>query len=278
MTFEEFVRSRNTDGEFGDLTEAITAQQARLADRLAVLMATLDTRGGAIEASEANAARLTEILGPQKFESDVAERRPQVGVVTGLAWTPTGGDVMFIEVRVLPSNRASGDLRLTGQLGDVMRESAAAAMTWVRSNAARLGIDHDRILGSDIHVHLPQGGVKKDGPSAGVALTCAIVSALTGRPIRNDVAITGETDLRGPAVQGKRGERFVYLTWGHVDPLGHFEMFRRAKLMFGDVPPDVLRDGLDTGLRATVDLTDDKGGPRCARVRPPAITWSRLDQ
>ncbi|MCA9674751.1 MAG: endopeptidase La, partial [Myxococcales bacterium] len=147
-----------------------------------------------------DAARLTEILGPQKFESDVAERRPQVGVVTGLAWTPTGGDVMFIEVRVLPSNRASGDLRLTGQLGDVMRESAAAAMTWVRSNAARLGIDHDRILGSDIHVHLPQGGVKKDGPSAGVALTCAIVSALTGRPIRNDVAITGETDLRGRAM------------------------------------------------------------------------------
>ncbi len=145
--------------------------------------------------------KLADLLGPQKFEYDAAERRPQVGVVTGLAWTPTGGDVMFIEVRVLPAiSKGGGDLRLTGQMGEVMRESAQAAMTWVRSNATRLGIDHDRILASDIHIHLPQGAIKKDGPSAGVALTCAIVSALTGRPIRNDVAITGEVNLRGRAM------------------------------------------------------------------------------
>jgi ATP-dependent Lon protease len=160
--------------------------------------------GGAAEAPPVAITpdKLSDILGPQKFEHDAAERRPQVGVVTGLAWTPVGGDVMFIEVRVLPavSKGGGGDLRLTGQMGEVMRESAMAALTWVRSNAARLGIDHDKILTSDIHVHLPQGAIKKDGPSAGVALTCAIVSALTGRPIRNDVAITGEVNLRGRAM------------------------------------------------------------------------------
>ncbi len=139
-------------------------------------------------------ARLSEILGPQKFESDVSERKPQVGVITGLAWTPTGGDIMFIEARVLPGK---GELRLTGQMGEVMRESAAAAMSWVRTNATKLGIDHDKIASSDLHIHLPQGGVKKEGPSAGVALTVAIVSALTNRTIRHDVAITGEVNLRG---------------------------------------------------------------------------------
>jgi ATP-dependent Lon protease len=91
-------------------------------------------------------------------------------------------------------------MKLTGQLGDVMKESAAAALSWVRSNAARLGIDHDKIMSQDIHVHLPQGGIKKDGPSAGVALTCALVSVFTKRPVRNDVAITGEIDLRGHAL------------------------------------------------------------------------------
>jgi ATP-dependent Lon protease len=164
-------------------------------------------RSAAVEIAESDStkhveitpARLSEILGPQKHEHDAAERRPQVGVITGLAWTPTGGDVMFIEVRALPPSRSGGggELRLTGQLGDVMRESAQAALSWVRSNAARLGIDTEKINSSDIHIHLPQGAVKKDGPSAGVALTVALVSALTGRTVRNDVAITGEVNLRG---------------------------------------------------------------------------------
>ena len=140
---------------------------------------------------------LDELLGPARMSSDVAERKPEVGVITGLAWTPTGGDIMFIEARTY---QGKGELRLTGQLGDVMKESATAAHTWVRANAARLGIADDKIMNSDIHVHLPQGGVKKDGPSAGVALTCALVSVLSGRPIRNDVAITGEIDLRGHAL------------------------------------------------------------------------------
>lgn len=138
-----------------------------------------------------------DILGPVRHVADDAERQPDIGVITGLAWTPVGGDIMFIEVRTYPGK---GDLRLTGQMGDVMKESAQAAVSWMRANAARLGINHDRVLASDIHIHLPQGAVKKDGPSAGVALTCAVVSVFARRPIRNDVAITGEVDLRGNAL------------------------------------------------------------------------------
>ncbi len=160
-------------------------------------------RGAAVKVAEGatnipmTKVELEEILGPPRYISDVAERKPEVGVITGLAWTPVGGDIMFIECRIFPGK---GEVRLTGQMGDVMKESAQAAVSWMRSNAARLGIDHDKIAGSDIHIHLPQGGIKKDGPSAGVALTCAVVSVFTNRPVRNDVAMTGEVDLRGNAL------------------------------------------------------------------------------
>jgi ATP-dependent Lon protease len=160
-------------------------------------------RGAAVKVAEGatqvriDKAVLEELLGPPKFVSDQAERQPEVGVITGLAWTPVGGDIMFIETRIFPGK---GEVRLTGQMGDVMKESAQAAVSWMRANAARLGIDHDKIASSDLHIHLPQGAIKKDGPSAGVALTCAVVSVFTGRPIRNDVAITGEIDLRGNAL------------------------------------------------------------------------------
>jgi ATP-dependent Lon protease len=160
-------------------------------------------RGAAVKVAEGSESvhvtkdMLADLLGPPRFVSDTAERKPEVGVITGLAWTPVGGDIMFIEARRYPGK---GDVRLTGQMGDVMKESATAAVSWTRANAARLGIDSDKIANSDLHIHLPQGAIKKDGPSAGVALTCAVVSVFTGRPIRNDVAITGEIDLRGHAL------------------------------------------------------------------------------
>ncbi|HUJ63483.1 MAG TPA: endopeptidase La [Kofleriaceae bacterium] len=160
-------------------------------------------RGAAVKVAEGQTTvhvtrgQLEELLGPPRFISDTAERKPEIGVVTGLAWTPVGGDIMFIEARTYPGK---GEMRVTGQLGDVMKESAATAVSWMRANAARLGIDHDKIMANDLHIHLPQGAIKKDGPSAGVALTCAVVSAFTKRPIRNDVAITGEIDLRGHAL------------------------------------------------------------------------------
>jgi ATP-dependent Lon protease len=104
---------------------------------------------------------------------------------------------MFIECRRFPGK---GELRLTGQLGEVMKESATTAWSWVRANADKHGLDHEKIMASDLHIHLPQGAIKKDGPSAGVALTVAVMSALTGRTVRNDVAVTGEIDLRGHAL------------------------------------------------------------------------------
>jgi ATP-dependent Lon protease len=118
-------------------------------------------------------------------------------VITGLAWTPVGGDIMFIECRIYPGK---GDVRLTGQMGDVMKESAQAAFSWTRANATRLGIDPEKLANSDLHIHLPQGAIKKDGPSAGVALTLAVVSVFTNRPVRHDIAVTGEIDLRGHAL------------------------------------------------------------------------------
>jgi ATP-dependent Lon protease len=211
-------------------------------------------------------ARLPDVLGPQKFESDVSERKPQVGVITGLAWTPTGGDIMFIEARVLPGK---GELRLTGQLGDVMRESAQAAMSWVRTNAAKLGIESERIASTDLHIHLPQGAVKKDGPSAGVALTVAIVSALTGRTIRHDVAITGEVNLRGRSMAvGGIKEKVLAAHRAGIKVVFLPERNRKDTI---DIPAEV-RDQLDLRFISKVDealdITLGEAPPKGESVPP----------
>jgi ATP-dependent Lon protease len=139
-------------------------------------------------------AELNKILGPARFENEVAERTSLPGVATGLAWTPVGGDILFIEATRTPGN---GKLILTGQLGDVMRESAQAALSLVKARAEPLGIDVLLFEKSDIHVHVPAGATPKDGPSAGVAMFTALVSLLTGRTVRGDTAMTGEISLRG---------------------------------------------------------------------------------
>jgi ATP-dependent Lon protease len=137
---------------------------------------------------------LVAILGAPKFENEVAMRTSVPGVATGLAWTPVGGDILFIEATRIPG---SGRLILTGQLGDVMKESAQAALSIVKNRAAALGIDASRFEKSDIHVHVPAGATPKDGPSAGVAMFMALVSLMTDRTIRSDTAMTGEISLRG---------------------------------------------------------------------------------
>jgi ATP-dependent Lon protease len=137
---------------------------------------------------------LTTILGAPRFEGEIALRTSIPGVATGLAWTPVGGDILFIEATRVPGR---GGLILTGQLGDVMRESAQAAMTLVKSRASQLGIDPSLFEKSDIHVHVPAGATPKDGPSAGVAMFTALVSLLTDRTVRHDTAMTGEISLRG---------------------------------------------------------------------------------
>jgi ATP-dependent Lon protease len=137
---------------------------------------------------------LRTILGPPRFESDVAMRTSVPGVATGLAWTPVGGDILFIESTRVPGG---GRLILTGQLGDVMRESAQAAMSLVKGRAERLGIDVSAFRKSDIHIHIPAGAIPKDGPSAGVTMFTSLVSLLTGKTVDSTVAMTGEISLRG---------------------------------------------------------------------------------
>jgi ATP-dependent Lon protease len=158
-------------------------------------------RHAAVQVAEGTASKvaiepkdLTAILGQPRFEGEIALRTSIPGVATGLAWTPVGGDILFIEATRVAGR---GTLILTGQLGDVMRESAQAAMTLVKSHASRLGIDPSVFEKSDIHVHVPAGATPKDGPSAGVAMFIALASLLTNRTVRKDTAMTGEISLRG---------------------------------------------------------------------------------
>jgi len=150
--------------------------------------------GGETEKQTVAPADLERILGPRRFENEVAQRTSVPGVATGLAWTPVGGDILFIEASRIPGK---GQLILTGQLGDVMRESAQAALSLVKSRAASLGVDEKLFERSDIHVHVPAGAIPKDGPSAGVAMFTALASLMTGRKVRPDAAMTGEISLRG---------------------------------------------------------------------------------
>jgi ATP-dependent Lon protease len=139
-----------------------------------------------------------EILGSPRYSMEAAEKEPEVGTVTGLAWTATGGDIMVIEALKMPG---SGRLIVTGQLGDVMRESVDAAYSYVRSRARQLDIDERMFRDFDLHIHLPAGAIPKDGPSAGITITLAIASALSERPVRRDVAMTGEVTLRGKVLE-----------------------------------------------------------------------------
>jgi ATP-dependent Lon protease len=137
---------------------------------------------------------IEKFLGPPQFFLTLAERKDEVGVATGLAWTENGGEIMFVEVAIL---EGKGGMQITGQVGDVMQESAQAGLSYLKSRASVLGIDPDVFDRLDIHVHLPEGGIPKDGPSAGITMTSAIISAFTGRPMLKDVAMTGEITLRG---------------------------------------------------------------------------------
>lgn len=139
-------------------------------------------------------ARLSSFLGPERYRFGVAEEQDQVGVATGLAWTEAGGDTLSIEVAVVPGK---GKLTLTGQLGDVMKESAQAAFSYIRSRAQQLQIPAGFPDEYDVHIHVPEGAIPKDGPSAGITMATALVSALTGRPVAKEVAMTGEITLRG---------------------------------------------------------------------------------
>jgi len=145
-----------------------------------------------------DAEKVEEVLGIPRYAVEEADKVPEVGVVTGLAWTANGGDIMLIEALRMPG---TGKMTVTGQLGDVMRESVDAAYSYVRSRAAQLGIPDSTFRDTDLHIHMPAGAIPKDGPSAGITLTLAIASALSTRPVRRDVAMTGEVTLRGKVLE-----------------------------------------------------------------------------
>ncbi|MFO7564630.1 MAG: S16 family serine protease [Enhygromyxa sp.] len=159
-----------------------------------VAMQKAEARVGLDEVVHIGVDDLSRVLGPPRYAEELMGLGPRIGVCTGLGWTPTGGRLLFVEVSTVPGK---GQLRLTGSLGEVMKESAQAALSLIRSQARRFGVDHVAFDKRDVHVHLPSGAIPKDGPSAGIALTTALISALAGRPVRHDIAMTGEVTLRG---------------------------------------------------------------------------------
>jgi ATP-dependent Lon protease len=223
-------------------------------------------------------AMLEDILGVPRYSSDDAEMEPEVGAVTGLAWTATGGDIMVIEALRMPG---TGRLIVTGQLGDVMRESVDAAYSYVRSRARQLNVEDQTFRDVDLHIHLPAGAVPKDGPSAGITVTLAIASSLSDRPVRRDVAMTGEVTLRGKVLEiggvkekvlaaYRSGLREVILPKSNEKDLRDVPEEVRNKMAFTYVQTmdEVLRLALlphPPAAPADMPATREADGPRRAR-------------
>lgn len=225
---------------------------ASVARSIAVEVANHDPKKGPFEKIVVDAERLEKILGPEKYFNESAERTSLPGVATGLAWTAAGGDLLFIEATRMGGK---GSMILTGQLGDVMKESAQAAMSWIRSKAVDLGVaknlDEHFLDKSDLHIHFPAGAIPKDGPSAGVTITTAIVSLLSGRNVRADTAMTGEVTLRGHVLPvGGIKEKVLAAHRGGVKRV---IMPARNEKDLADIPQNV-RDEMEFIFAKTVDV------------------------
>jgi ATP-dependent Lon protease len=217
---------------------------------------------------------LTSILGSPQFENEVAMRTSVPGVATGLAWTPVGGDILFIEATRIPG---TGKLILTGQLGDVMRESAQAALSIVKNRAAQFGIDENRFEKADIHIHVPAGAIPKDGPSAGVAMLMALVSLMSNRTVSSDTAMTGEISLRGLVLPvGGIKEKMVAAARAGIKRV---LLPARNRKDYDDIPEDARRElefvwleRVDDAVAAALEL--EPAGEREAREIPARRTAS----
>ena len=224
--------------------------------------------------------RIEQVLGLPRYIATAAESSPEVGVVTGLAWTAAGGELMFIEALRMPG---TGRLIITGLLGDVMRESVNAAYSYVRSRSETLGISDEAFRDSDIHVHFPVGAIPKDGPSAGIAVTLAIASTLSNRPVRHDVAMTGEVTLRGKVLEiggvkekvlatYRAGLRDIILPRGNERDLREVPDDVRDKITFHfvDRMDDVMRIALGQPTEPHLSISDESvtaPEPRAAREK-----------
>ncbi len=249
---------RVDDGAIREIIRSYTRESGvRLLERELAALCRKAASGiaeGKYKSLSVKAGKLEELLGPARFKPDSKRVRPEVGLVRGLAYTSVGGEVLDVEVAVVSG---SGKLQLTGNLGDVMKESAQAALTYIRSRADRLGIDPEFAKNKDIHIHFPEGAVPKDGPSAGITVTIALISALTGRPVRGDVAMTGEITLRGRIlpIGGLREKTMAALRAGvhtviipedNVSDLEEIDQNVRAQLQF--FPADHADKVLDVAL------------------------------
>jgi ATP-dependent Lon protease len=210
-------------------------------------------------------ASLSKYLGPPRFLYGLAETRPHVGVATGLAWTELGGELLSVEATIVPGR---GKLTVTGHLGDVMPESAHAALSYVRSRAAALGLHPTFYQKSEIHIHLPEGAIPKDGPSAGITLATALVSALCKVPVRNDLAMTGEITLRGRVlpISGLKEKALA----AHRGGIKIILIPKENEKDVRDIPPQVLKnirlvqvEHMDDVLKWALVLDD----PETTRVR-----------
>ena len=211
-----------------------------------------------------DARRVRAALGKRRFYDDIRERIDRPGVATGLVWTPTGGEIIFVEAALTPGK---GELKLTGQLGDVMKESAAAALSYLKARAADIGIDPSLFDKNDIHVHVPAGAQPKEGPSAGVTVLTAIASILTGRPARDDIAMTGEITLRGRVLPiGGIKEKVL---GAHRAGIRRVLLPTRNEADLDDIPADlrsemelVLVDSIDQVLREALTKAPGAGNGR----------------
>ncbi|NUN14293.1 MAG: endopeptidase La [Myxococcales bacterium] len=218
--------------------------------------------------TEVTEDKLSEILGPHKFELDVVQRTEVAGVATALAWTPTGGDILFVEVARMPGK---GRVRITGQLGDVMKESCELAVSFARSRADAYGIDKKIFVENDFHIHVPSGAMPKDGPSAGVTIFTALISLLTGHRVRHDVGMTGEITLRGLVlpIGGVKDKVLAAQRSGITKVI----LPGRNRKDVPDIPESVreqmqicFADSVDDVLRESLDATD--GMPVFDRMAP----------
>jgi ATP-dependent Lon protease len=242
---------RNLEREFGSICRKVARKIA-------------EGRKGPYSITQKN---LSRYLGPPSFQTELDKDESQVGLVTGLAWTQTGGEVLYVETSMLPGK---GELIMTGQLGDVMQESGRAAMSYARANLERLGVDRDIFENYDFHIHAPAGAIPKDGPSAGIAMATGLISVLTGRKVNKDVAMTGEISLRGRVLPiGGLKEKALGALRGKVFTVIIPEKNRKDLI---DIPANVKRKLKFVIVRHMDDVLDIALEPVAKTRRKPAVS------